>query len=117
MLKVKKPKVTMQGKPQISIPKEKIDKFCKAHFIISLALFGSVLTSEFTESSDVDVLVEFDPAHIPGLFGIVDMEEELTKIVGRKADLRTPQDLSRYFRNDVIKQAYPIYGQGQFHSH
>ena len=107
----------MKQKPHIFIPKDKIELFCKSHNITNLALFGSVLTDRFTETSDVDVLVEFDPAHIPGLFGIVDMEDELTKIVGRKADLRTPQDLSRYFREDVIKQAYPIYGKGQFRSH
>lgn len=104
----------MKTKPHISIPQAKIDQFCKSHHIINLALFGSVLTDQFTESSDIDILVEFDPAHIPGLFGIVDMEYELTDIVGRKADLRTPEDLSRYFRDDVLKQAYPIYGQGQF---
>ena len=106
----------MRNKPHISIPKEDIDIFCKSHFIINLALFGSVLTDQFTETSDVDVLVEFAPGHIPGLFGIIDMEEELTNIVGMKADLRTPKDLSRYFREDVIKQAYPLYGQGQFRS-
>lgn len=107
----------MKANPHILIPKEQIDIFCKAHYITNLALFGSVLTDQFTETSDIDVLVEFAPGHIPGLFGIVEMEEELTKIVGRKADLRTPQDLSRYFREDVLKQAYPLYGQGQFRSH
>jgi uncharacterized protein len=70
----------MQEKPHILIPKEKISQFCKSHFIVNLALFGSVLTDQFTETSDVDVLVEFDPAHIPGLFGIVEMEDELTKL-------------------------------------
>ena len=103
--------------PHVSIPREKIETFCKTHYITDLALFGSVLTDNFTEGSDVDILVEFDPAHIPGLFAIVEMENELTLIVGRKADLRTPQDLSRYFRDDVIKQAYPIYGKGQFCTH
>jgi len=106
----------MQNKPHISISKEKIEIFCKSNYIIKLALFGSVLTDQFTETSDVDVLVEFDPAHIPGLFVIVEMEDELSNIVGRKTDLRTPEDLSRYFREDVLKRAYPIYGQGQFHS-
>lgn len=107
----------MKSNPHISISKDAIDLFCKSHYITNLALFGSVLTDQFTETSDVDVLVEFAPGHIPGLFGIIDMEEELTNIVGRKADLRTPKDLSRYFREDVIKQAYPLYGKGQFRSH
>lgn len=102
----------MKDKPHIFIPEDKISHFCKSHYIVKLALFGSVLTEQFTETSDVDILVEFDPAHIPGLFGIVEMEDELTNIVGRKADLRTAEDLSRYFREDVLKRAYPIYGQG-----
>lgn len=98
------------NQPQISIPKDKIAEFCKAHYITNLALFGSVLTDRFSETSDVDVLVEFDPAHIPGFFSLVEMEDQLTTIVGRKIDLRTPKDLSRYFREDVLKQAYHLYG-------
>lgn len=105
------------NKPHIPIPKEEIVAFCQSHYITDLALFGSVLTDQFTNASDVDILVEFDPAHIPGFFGIVEMEDELTRIVGRRADLRTAKDLSRYFRDDVIKRAYLIYGKGQFRTH
>lgn len=104
----------MKNKPHFKIPKEKIDVFCVSHNITNLALFGSVLADQFSDSSAIDILVEFGPAHIPGLSGIAAMEDELTKIVGRKADLRTPEDLSRYFREDVLKKAYPIYGHGQF---
>jgi len=106
----------MASIPQIFISEEKINSFCRTHNITNLALFGSVLTNHFSESSDVDVLVEFDPEHIPGFFGLISMEEELTSIVGRKADLHTPKDLSRYFREDVLKKAYPLYGQGKFRS-
>jgi uncharacterized protein len=102
-------------KPRIPIPKEKIAEFCKSNYIKNLALFDSVLTDRFSNRSDVDVLVEFDSAHIPGFFGLVDMEDQLTLIVGRKTDIHTPRDLSRYFREDVIQQAYPIYGKKQFH--
>lgn len=107
----------MSMNPRISIPKEKIAEFCKTNYITQLALFGSVLTDRFTETSDIDVLVEFDPAHIPGFFGLVEMEDELATIVGRKADMHTPKDLSPYFRETVIEQAYPIYGKGQFNAH
>lgn len=100
--------------PQISVPKNKIESFCKSHNITDLALFGSVLTDRFSEASDIDVLVEFDPAHVPGFFGLIEMEDELALIMGRKADLHTPMDLSRYFREDVLKQAYLLYGQGPF---
>ncbi len=103
-------------KPQISLPKDKIDTFCKTYCIKELALFGSVLTNRFSETSDIDVLVEFEPAHVPGFFGLLTMEDELHAILGRKTDMHTPKDLSRYFRSEVLKTAYPLYGQGQFSS-
>lgn len=104
--------MTLYAEPHLPIPKDKISAFCKSHHITCLALFGSVLTDRFTEESAIDVLVEFAPAHIPGFFGLGDMEDELAAIVGRKADLHTVRGLSRYFREDVLKQAYPIYGKG-----
>ena len=78
-----------------------------------MAFFGSVLRADFGPESDIDVLVEFEPAHVPGLFGIARMERELSTLFGgRKVDLRTPEDLSRYFRDDVLKQAEVQYAQG-----
>jgi predicted nucleotidyltransferase len=108
--------MTTKGIPRIPIQKEQIAAFCKSNYIKDLALFGSVLTDRFSDDSDVDVLVEFDPAHIPGFFGLVDMEDQFAEIVGRKADIHTPRDLSPYFRDEVIKQAYTLYGKGQFHT-
>ena len=99
---------------RIPIPREKLAEFCRHHHIQRLALFGSVLRSDFRPDSDVDVLVEFEPGHVPGFFKLFDMEEELSLLFeGRKVDLRTPQDLSRYFRNDVIAQAAVQYAQGR----
>ena len=78
-----------------------------------MAFFGSVLRADFGPESDIDVLVEFEPAHVPGLFGIARMEHELSTLFGgRKVDLRTPEDLSRYFRDDVLKEAEVQYAQG-----
>ena len=78
-----------------------------------MAFFGSVLRADFGPESDIDVLVEFEPAHVPGLFGIARMERELSTLFGgRKVDLRTPEDLSRYFRDDVLKEAEVQYAQG-----
>lgn len=94
----------------ISINKKKIASFCEKYHILSLALFGSVLTPRFNSASDVDVLVQFCKLHIPTLFEIVDIEEELSNIVGRKVDLRTPNELSPYFRDEVLAQARVIYG-------
>jgi hypothetical protein len=94
----------MGGGVHIEVPKEKIVEFCRRHHVRRLALFGSVLRDDFRPDSDVDVLVEFEPQHIPGLafFG---MEAELSEIFGRKVDLHTPQFLSRYFRDAVLKEA------------
>jgi predicted nucleotidyltransferase len=71
------------------------------------------LRSDFNESSDIDILVEFEPEHSPGLFGMARMERELSALLGgRKVDLRTPEDLSRYFRQEVLNEAEVQYAQG-----
>lgn len=88
-----------------------IDSFCRKYNIISLALFGSILGPSFTSKSDIDFLVQFERQHIPSLLDLVDMEAELSAIIGRHADLKTPNDLSPYFRNEVIAQAEVIYVQ------
>ena len=90
------------------LTRSKVAKFCRKHYIKKLALFGSVLRSDFRPDSDIDVLVEFEPGHVPG-FGIVEMENELSGLAGRKVDLRTPQDLSRYFRDEVTREAEVLY--------
>lgn len=95
----------------IQINKKKIDICCEKHHIIYLALFGSILTSRFSASSDVDILVKFEKKHIPGLFGIFEIQEELSAIVGREVDLKTPNGLSRYFRDEVLSNARVLYGK------
>jgi hypothetical protein len=104
----------MPKKPKIQIAKSWLERFCKSHHIIKLALFGSVLTDHFSDTSDVDFLVEFEPNHIPGLFAIVEMKDELSKQIGYEVDLRTPEDISKLFRNEVIQQSYLLYGQEGF---
>jgi predicted nucleotidyltransferase len=98
-----------QAQPRIEVPKEKIAEFCRRHHIVKLSFFGSVLREDFTPESDVDVLVEFDPAHIPGLMRFVGMELELSEILERKVDLNTPKSLSRYFRDEVLAEAQVQY--------
>ena len=98
---------------QIVVDKEKIAAYCRQHHIRRLALFGSVLRADFHPDSDVDVLVEFEPGRVPGLFGIARMERELSALLGgRRIDLRTAEDLSRYFRQRVVEEAEVQYGQG-----
>jgi len=98
---------------QLRFPKDRIAEFCRLHHIRRLAVFGSALRSDFNENSDIDILVEFEPEHIPGLFGMARLERELSKLLGgRKVDLRTPEDLSRYFREEVLNESEVQYAQG-----
>jgi len=89
----------------IEVDSEQIADFCRRNHIRRLAFFGSVLTGEFRPDSDVDVLVEFQPDYRVGLLRMAEMEIELSRIIGRKADMRTPRDLSRYFRDEVVAKA------------
>jgi predicted nucleotidyltransferase len=98
-------------KTPIYIPKEKIAEFCRRHHIKKLAIFGSAIRADFRDDSDIDILVEFEPEHIPGL-AFFAMEEELSKILGRKVDLNTPECLSRYFRDKVLQEAQVQYVEG-----
>lgn len=92
--------------------RERIAQFCERHNIRKLALFGSVLRADFRPESDVDVLVEFEPGHVPGFFRLFDLEEQLSRLFeGRKIDLRTPEDLSRYFRDEVVARAEVQYAR------
>ena len=93
---------------KIGVPKEELAAFCRRHHIRKLAFFGSVLRDDFTPESDVDVLVEFEPGHAPGL-AFFAMQRELSEILGRKADLNTAQDLSPYFRQEVLDEAEMLY--------
>ncbi len=90
---------------QIEIPQEAIAAFCEQNDIRRLSLFGSVLRDDFRPDSDVDVLVEFEPGAVVGLFDIARMERELSHLLGRKVDLRTPGDLSDYFRDLILSMA------------
>lgn len=94
----------MGAKNKIQIPRDKVAEFCKRKRIQKLSLFGSALRGDFRPDSDVDVLVEFEPGHVPGL-AFFAMENELSEILGRKVDLNTPQFLSRYFREQVLAEA------------
>ncbi len=93
---------------KIDVPKEAITAFCRRHHIRKLAFFGSVLRDDFTPQSDVDVLVEFEPGHTPGL-AFFAMQRELSVILGRKVDMNTAQGLSPYFRQEVLDGAEVLY--------
>jgi len=95
---------------KIHLDRQKVAEFCRRHHIRRLALFGSVLRGDFGPESDVDVLVEFEPGHVPGL-AFLSMEEELSKLLGRRVDLNTPGFLSPYFRDRVLAEAEIQYVQ------
>jgi predicted nucleotidyltransferase len=97
---------------KIDVSQDQIAAFCQRHHIRRLSFFGSVLRDDFRPESDVDVLVEFEAGHTPGLITLAGMEIELSDLLGRKADMRTPADLSPYFRQDVLDMAQVQYEQG-----
>jgi uncharacterized protein len=95
----------------IEVPREELSAFCRSNRIRRLAFFGSVLRDDFGPDSDVDVLVEFEPGHRLG-FAFFALQDELSAILGRRVDLNTRDDLSRYFRDEVARTALPVYEQG-----
>ena len=99
------------NRAKIKMPGKKIEAFCRKNGISKLSLFGSVLRYDFNDESDVDVLIEFQPGKVVGLLRLAAMEIELSEILGRKVDLRTPAELSRYFRQEVCDSAEVQYAQ------
>ncbi|MFO0827903.1 MAG: nucleotidyltransferase family protein [Phycisphaerales bacterium] len=94
---------------RIKLPQAEIAEFCRRHAIVRLSLFGSVLRDDFSRESDIDVLVEFAPDRVPGYIAFAGMQLELSQLLGRRVDLRTPAELSRYFRDDVLRGAKLIH--------
>jgi len=93
---------------KVPMDRERLADFCRRHHIRRLALFGSVLRDDFGPHSDIDILVEFEPGQVPG-FRMVDLEDELSALVGLKVDLHTPASLSKYFRDRVVREAQDQY--------
>ena len=92
----------------VPIDRDRIADFCRKHHIRRLALFGSALRDDFRADSDVDVLVEFEAGRVPG-FAFIDLQDELSALIGRRVDLHTPGSLSRYFRDRVVREAEDQY--------
>lgn len=98
----------MRPKAQLLIDDQALAAFCERNHIRRLALFGSALGSDFRPDSDVDILVEFEPGHVPG-FAFVGLQDELSQMIGRSVDLHTPGSLSRHFREKVQREAQVRY--------
>jgi uncharacterized protein len=93
----------------IQVPHDRVIAFCRSHGIARLSLFGSVLRDDFSPTSDIDMLVEFQPSARVSMFDFGGMAVELSELFGRPVDLRTPEDLSRYFRSTVLREAKLLY--------
>lgn len=94
--------------PTLNVDRAHLESFCKKHHIQRLSLFGSAVRDDFGPGSDVDVLVEFEQGKAPGL-AFFSLQDELTEIIGRPVDLHTPASLSRYIRDDVLREAQVQY--------
>lgn len=100
------------AEPEFRIPQKKIEEFCKRNHIRKLSLFGSVIHGNFGPDSDIDVLVEFEPEHTPGL-ALIRMQDELSAILGgRTVDMVTPKFLNHRIRQKVEAEAQVQYVQG-----
>ena len=97
---------------RIDLDQAAVEAFCRKHGLRKLSLFGSVLRDDFRPDSDVDVLVEFRQGVRAGYLTMAAMERELSQLLGRRVDLRTPAELSRYFRDDVLQAAEVRYAEG-----
>ena len=94
---------------RVNITKNQIADFCEKNHILRLAFFGSVLRNDYRPDSGIDILVYLDRSVPTGLMEMARMERQLSEMIGRKVDLRTPNELSVYFRDDVIAEAEIIY--------
>lgn len=92
------------------ISKSELEELCKKYHIRKLSLFGSAVRDELRPDSDIDILVEFEEGEAPGLMGFCHIQNLLTELIGRKVELHTPNDLSRYFRDEVIKNSVVQHG-------
>ncbi len=101
----------METAALLEMKRDILARFCQKNYILKLSLFGSALKGQETAHSDIDLLVEFHPDHIPGLLTLTGMEIELSNLLGKKVDLRTAQDLSVYFREEVLTEARTAYAE------
>jgi predicted nucleotidyltransferase len=95
-------------RPHIRVDDGEMAAFCRRSHVRRLAFFGSVLRSDFRPDSDIDILIEFEPGHVPGL-AFFALQDELGQMLGHRVDLHTPVSLSSYFRDQVLREAEPAY--------
>ena len=104
--------VPSAARRRLNVPDGQVVAFCRRHHILKMSLFGSILRDDFGSDSDVDVLVEFHPEHIPGLMTLAGIEIEMARLVGgRKVDMHTPGGLSKYLVDRVLAEAEVLHDE------
>ena len=98
-----------QSRVRIAVPQDRIDEYCRQHHSRWLALFGPVLRENFRPDSDVDMLVEFEPDHRYTYFTLAQIEDDLSTLLGRRADVHMPKSLHPFLRDKVLDQAEALY--------
>jgi hypothetical protein len=91
--------------PSLTIDETTLARICRTHRVRRVSLFGSQLKGTAEPDSDVDLLVEFEPDAHPTLLDLAQLEAELSQALGKQVDVRTPEDLSRFFRSEVLRTA------------
>ena len=104
--------VPSAARQRLNVPVDEVAAFCRRNHILKMSLFGSILRDDFGPDSDVDVLVEFHPDHIPGLMTLAGIEIELSRVLGgRKVDVHTPGGLSEYLVDRVLAEAEVVHDE------
>jgi len=99
----------MRAGPAVAVSREALEQFCRRHHIRRLSVFGSALREDFGPTSDVDILVEFEPGVTVTFFHLSRIEADLSDLLGRRADVHLPRSLSPYLRDRVLRQARDLY--------
>lgn len=97
---------------QISVDPERLAHICRRYHVRRLSAFGSVLREDFGPASDVDLLIEFDPEHVPGMVAMDELEHELWDLTGRRVDIVNPKYLNHRIRDRVLAEAELQYAEG-----
>lgn len=98
------------NKHLLNLPRDILESFCRQHHIKKMAVFGSAIRDDFSDQSDIDILIEFKPGHVPGL-KFFEIEAELSQLLGRKVDLQTTKFISQEFRQQILEEALTAYEQ------
>ena len=99
----------MLVRKRIQIDEERLAEICRQFHVQELALFGSVLRDDFRNDSDIDVLVEYEPDAVVGLFHHFKLEEALEQVLGRNVDLIPKGGLRSILKDEVLRTAEIIY--------